>query len=91
MDARHGLLQFFEYEENAFRVVVAAHERHTGDFAGILCRQGFQARQSELFALVAPKVGAVTAGTGVGALRKVDGKGHLIGEFLENYIVIDVF
>ena len=48
-------------------------------------------RAAELFALVAPKVGAVTAGTGVGALRKVDGKGHLIGEFLEYDIVVDVF
>ena len=91
MYAWHGLLQFTEYEEHAFRVVVAAHERHTGDFAGILRRQGLQARQSEQLARIAPKVGTVTAWTGVGTLRKVDGEGHFIGEFLEHNIVIDVF
>ena len=91
MYAWHGLLQFTEYEEHAFRVVVAAHERHTGDFVGILRCQGLQARQSEQLARIAPKVGTVTAWTGVGTLRKVDGEGHFIGEFLENYIVIDVF
>lgn len=72
-------------------IVVAAHESDAGYLALI---GGYHAEESlvgEVFAYVVGEVDAMAARTTVGATRKVDGKGYLVGELLKNDVVVDVF
>ncbi len=80
-----------EQAEHGARIVIASHQCGAGDGATVLFNQREPAFFGELLAVVAPKVGAVTTRTGTRAAREVHGKGHFVGKFLENDVVVDVF
>lgn len=89
-----SLRMLFEEGEESLHlgwVVVAAHESDAGDFAVVVAGECQEPFEGEFFANVAKEDGAVATRALVRAERKVDGKRHLVGKFLENDVVGQVF
>ena len=76
---------------NVFRLGVASHEADAGDVFLVFVDEAVEAAGGERLADVLPKILAVAAGTMAGTPGDVDGKCHLVGNFLEDDTRIDVF
>lgn len=77
--------------EHGIGVVVAAHQRHAGNVAGVTFDEGGEAFGGQFLAHIAAQIGTVATCTTIGTKREVDGERHLVGELLENNVIIDVF
>ena len=85
------LLHCCEHLPYSRGVVVAAHQGYAGDFPLVLFGKVDEHVGIKRFAHVAQQYGTVATWTAVGTKREVDGKRNLVGEFLEDDVVGEVF
>ena len=74
-----------------FRLIVTAHETHTGDARLVLFYKAIQLMGVQLFAAVFPQILTVATRTLVGTVGNINGKRHFFRNFLEDDIKIGVF
>ena len=75
---------------NGGGVVVASHESDAGDFAFVGVHQCEEAFFCQFLSRLLLQIGAVAAGTAVGAAGEIDGKCDFVRKLLEDNVVVHV-
>lgn len=70
---------------------VAAHEAHAGDLPPVFVQEGVQSTLVQHIPDVLLQVRTMAAHAPVRTMRDVHGEGHLVGNLLEDDVVVVVF
>ncbi len=76
---------------HVLRLAVPSHETDTGHLSPVLGQQSIQGGRIQCLPDIVPQMRAVAPYTSVRTMRYIHRKGHLIGDFLEDNIVVVVF